>query len=61
MLPVLLGMVCPELQLANARLLLGGLTLPVLMPLDYVRWQWLDHLERSVALARLLHCIQTVA
>jgi hypothetical protein len=45
MWPVLLGMVCPALQLANARLLLGGLNLPVLMPLDYAWWQWLDHLE----------------
>ena len=43
MWPVLLGMVCPALQLANARLLLGGLNLPVLMPLDYAWWQWLDH------------------
>ena len=45
MLPVWLGMVCPALQLANARLLLGGLTPVGARPLDYVRWQWLDHLE----------------
>jgi di/tricarboxylate transporter len=46
--PVMVALQLADIRLASGTklsLLLGGLTLLVLVPLDYVWWQWLGRLE----------------